>query len=771
MIQFTYLPETRWLIGLGLLIAALVFASYYWAKGRSKWSRRAWLLGLRWLTIVAVIVCLLDPQWVEAIKHQQKSRVAVLLDTSRSMGSKDVPQGRLGAAKNWLQQNLSPIVPPSVAVSYYTFNQSLTPLPALDSASPTGGVTALADALEKLLAVPNDDPLTAVILCSDGIENARKDPEAVARAYRRKGIPIHTLTAGTTNDVQDIVVENVQVKRAVPNEAPTRVAVTVRAAGYRNRTVPVQIVQNKQVVAAKEVALTGGTQKIEMDFTPRQKGFQIYEASIPSQNGEWTASNNRRSFGLEVVDPTIRVIYMEGTPQQPGSPIPEWKYLKDALQSDTNIQVKVLYRKHGVGGQVLNVAKSDPETGERIYPVEHPTQGFPQTLAELLKYDVVIHSDIRKESFTPEQLQNIARLVQEFGGGFVMIGGNSAFGKGGYHRTILDRIIPVAMDQENDSQAHPFRMRVPANAWTHPLMALGATREETETIWTKKLPPFYGLNLVDRAKPGAIVLGENPNHRNGYGSAVVLAVQDIGKGRSMAFTSDTTRTWGKDFETIWGERGTASMSLNERNCDSRYYRQFWVNAVHWLAAARTRTNSPVALELANSYCLPTEQITASVKVRDKEQREISTASVMLTLSVEGKTNATFPAKFDAASRSYIAEISTPVAGNFTVMATATLKGEKLGEDKQLLVCEAVDREMAELRARPDIMANIARASGGQVVSSDAKDTAKLAYSFDSLPPATTEYHRTPLWDKGWWLAAILGLLTTEWVVRRINGMA
>ena len=173
MIQFTYLPSLPWLICAGLLSAAVIFISYWWAKGRAKWGRRVWLLGLRWLVIAGVILCLLDPQWVEAIKHQPKSRVAVLLDTSRSMSLKDVPATRLGTAQNWLEQRFSPAVPPNAAVTYYTFNESLLPLPSLDSASPTGGVTALANALEGLLAIPSDDPLSGVLVCSDGIETTR----------------------------------------------------------------------------------------------------------------------------------------------------------------------------------------------------------------------------------------------------------------------------------------------------------------------------------------------------------------------------------------------------------------------------------------------------------------------------------------------------------------------------------------------------------------------------------------------------------------------
>jgi uncharacterized membrane protein len=198
-------------------------------------------------------------------------------------------------------------------------------------------------------------------------------------------------------------------------------------------------------------------------------------------------------------------------------------------------------------GQFLNTVDVDPETGEKIYPVEHPTHGFPRTMAELQNYDVIIHSDIRKESFTPDQLVNMARLVEEFGGGFVMIGGNSAFGKGGYHRTILDRSIPVAMEQENDSQARSFRMRVTPAAYSHPVIAIGATRQDTELIWTRKMPMLHGCNLVDRAKPGAIVLAEDPAVRSQYGPRLILAVQNIGQGRSMAFASDTTRTWGARF--------------------------------------------------------------------------------------------------------------------------------------------------------------------------------------------------------------------------------
>jgi len=384
----------------------------------------------------------------------------------------------------------------------------------------------------------------------------------------------------------------------------------------------------------------------------------------------------------------------------------------------------------------------------------------------------VIHSDIKKESFTAMQLQNMAKLVEEHGGGFVMIGGNSAFGKGGYHRTILDHIIPVAMESTEDSQNSRFRIQVPHAAFSHPIMSIGESREETEMIWTRKFPWLYGYNRVYRAKPGAVVLAQNPSYQNANGPGLLLAVQEMGKGRSMAFTSDTTRTWGRDFETIWGEPIRAGAPVSEQNCDSRYYRQFWVNAVRWLASGKVgRTNNPVTLELTQSQCVPGETISASVKVRDNELQELSDAQVSISLGSPGATNRSVRARFDATSRSYRADIRPNVSGTFTVTAVANRNGAKLGDDEQLLVSEAVDVEMTDVRARPEFMAALARDSHGENFSLAQKNDAPPGYIFAKAPPPIIEYRRTAFWDKTIWLTLILALLTTEWAVRRVRGLA
>ena len=91
MMQFTRLPEPRWLILGGIILLGLLALSYGFARGRSRpWVRT--LCGLLRLTaITGLVLCLLDPQWIEKTVHPRRTRFAVLVDTSRSMATTDVP--------------------------------------------------------------------------------------------------------------------------------------------------------------------------------------------------------------------------------------------------------------------------------------------------------------------------------------------------------------------------------------------------------------------------------------------------------------------------------------------------------------------------------------------------------------------------------------------------------------------------------------------------------------------------------------------------------
>src|SRR5215207_3153605 len=143
MSEFSYFPDPRGLALGGAIALTLLLLSYSFAKARTSWLQRLWLIGLRLAAIGAVVYCLLNPERVDEKRHQPKSRFAVLIDTSRSMSIKDVPNGRHAQAMTWLKNDFLPALPSSINVSYYTFDQALQARRTVDSSSPTGSVTAL----------------------------------------------------------------------------------------------------------------------------------------------------------------------------------------------------------------------------------------------------------------------------------------------------------------------------------------------------------------------------------------------------------------------------------------------------------------------------------------------------------------------------------------------------------------------------------------------------------------------------------------------------
>ncbi len=160
----------------------------------------------------------------------------------------------------------------------------------------------------------------------------------------------------------------------------------------------------------KDVELHRGENEIEFRSVVRVAGPVTYSLALEPRSADRFSENNR--FATTVVVPgRPSVLYVEGSEGRAN-------YLASALTAgDYEVDVR-------------------------------SARAIPTSLRELERYDFVILSDVAADQVSLTQQDAIERYVRDLGGGFLMAGGESSFGLGGWGGTRIERLLPVRMDAE-----------------------------------------------------------------------------------------------------------------------------------------------------------------------------------------------------------------------------------------------------------------------------------------------------------------------------------
>lgn len=199
---------------------------------------------------------------------------------------------------------------------------------------------------------------------------------------------------------------------------------------------------------------------------------------------------------------------------------------------------------------------------------EHMTAGeaveaFPETTTEMSAYDVLLLSDLSRDSILPHFLPdavpgpNRVKLVKQFvadGGGLVFCGGYTSFQgyqtRGNWHDSHVADVLPVEiLSWADDRVDAPEGIETSVTNDDHPV-----------TAGLDEFPQVYGYNNTGAVKEDARLLATvdgNP----------LLAATEHDDGRALAYTSDPSRKWGIDL-LEWDD-----------------YQQFWVQALEWASAS------------------------------------------------------------------------------------------------------------------------------------------------------------------------------------------
>lgn len=247
-----------------------------------------------------------------------------------------------------------------------------------------------------------------IYLYTDGHFNAGRWQEAWNTA-EHESVSLHIVKFDRPSEPEVAATEVTVPQKVRINEGFTA---RIRIVGNIATRGELSVFKDGYVVERRQVKLHKGENTFDVGGLHfREKGFHFVDVTIRAESDSQLENNRSRS--IVVVPGPVRVLYVDKDDSQ-------MLYLKNALEIE-GIQVDA-----------------------------RPAAGVPRELSELLGFDAFILSNVSADHLSLQQMRMIRTYVEDFGGGFVMLGGDESFGLGGYYGTPLEEILPVRMPIQKD---------------------------------------------------------------------------------------------------------------------------------------------------------------------------------------------------------------------------------------------------------------------------------------------------------------------------------
>ena len=261
-------PLPVWLLAILVLIAA---GFLFWQVRRHgdqlPRARATGIWGLQTALVALLLFLLWHPAISVATLRPQQNIVAVLLDASRSMGIAEDGRSRFEEASRLLKGGLLDALGRKFQVRTYRFGADLKRVEGDQLfAPPDIGVTRIAQSLQGIAAESASLPFGAVVLLTDGAENAGGIDFETIQRLRQSHIPIHTVGFGKERLKRDIEVEDLSVPQRALAGSRLEARVALQQVGLNGEKVRVSIRDGSNVLASQEVELKKESQSVPLVF-------------------------------------------------------------------------------------------------------------------------------------------------------------------------------------------------------------------------------------------------------------------------------------------------------------------------------------------------------------------------------------------------------------------------------------------------------------------------------------------------------------------------
>ena len=170
-----------------------------------------------------------------------------------------------------------------------------------------------------------------------------------------------------------------------------------------------------------------------LTYTPQTPGEKQVTLKVAKQEGELVVSNNEISTFVTVLSGGLNVLFLQGS-----NFTWDYRFLMRAIERSPDIQVEGWVIRRRAEGEKSEIDDSYFAPG---------------------RYNVYVLSDLPAE-FIPARQQKLLAEAVKAGAGFMMLGGRSSFGAGGWAGTPIEDILPMFIHPGDGDLEPPGGLKV-----------------------------------------------------------------------------------------------------------------------------------------------------------------------------------------------------------------------------------------------------------------------------------------------------------------------
>jgi hypothetical protein len=624
------------------------------------------------------------------------------------------------------------------------------------------------DFLQFLRSITSEEgasSIRGIVLISDGRQTVSGDASGTAQQMASLGIPVYSVPVGSRLPPRDLSIVSVEAPEAVFLNDKAQIRTVIGTSGFEGESLKVLLKQGEEIVSEQVITPATDSASLTFDIPADQTGRFDYRLETETLPGELRDDNNSREISLQVVDNKARVMLVEGDARW------EFRYLKNLLDRDKQVEPTTVLLHQPVLG-LLNQPYI-PNTLPEIATFRE----------ELASTDLLIVGDVGPEDIEPSIWEVIEQSVTRDGLTLIVIPGRNHMP---HEMTspALKSLLPVTESRQR--VAEKFRATTPDHEPTAYRLTVGVDTENLP-ISLLAADPIVGIGGFSSLpghpwiyggipKPGASVWATAIVPGIDVAPEPVILHHDYGFGQVVWMGIDSTWRW-------------------RRRAGDEWHYQFWGQLIRWAARNKASAgNDNVRMSLSDVVIDESETIEAMVRWNPNLQLQLKGASVEIvaiqTESAATESDADFsgtrkqPAQSSAVLAEYVT-VLTPSAdaperyqGRLPRLSTGAwnvrlrVKGGSLPAidsiQSEVLVRRQLSEELANVSCNRDLLTRLAETTKGAVVEPyEAKRLIELVRPTDRREEKLTEI---TLWDHWLVLLVFFTLLTSEWVLRKLNGL-